>query len=80
MEENTVDEAVSFWNKTSEDITVGDTLVLTTGIMVVSMAAPLVVWGVWAGAIKIGEVLSAKNQSRKDRKQLRKAVDSIEVA
>lgn len=79
MEETTETEALSFWDKTSEDITIKDTVVLTTGIMVVSVAAPFIVMGVWAGVTKISDAISRKRRDRKDLKQLEKAVDESVV-
>jgi hypothetical protein len=51
MEEETTTEALNFWNKKPDDMSVGDTLIASGVIVTACVAAPFVV----VGAIYAGE-------------------------
>lgn len=63
------DIETTFWNKKSNDVTVGDTIKIVAAVSAISIAVPAVFLGVVAGVAKIGE----KIQIRRSKKALESA-------
>lgn len=50
----------TFWNKKSDDVTVGDTVKLMGIVTAVSIAVPVAAMGVYAGVLKIGYMIRSR--------------------
>jgi hypothetical protein len=46
-------ETVSIWNKTQDEVTVKDTVIISAATMVVAVAAPLVIMAAVGGAVNL---------------------------